>query len=124
MYPFHVHFGSFICRFKEPDEVDTPPEASTARQLTVTEELNEYVEMTLDKDDKRDSLKFWAKVRRRLPVLAEVAAMMLNIPATSAGSERTFSAAGAVITEKRSMLKPKVVDSIVCLNSFTKQEFC
>ena len=51
---------------------------------------------------------------------------MFNIPATSAGSERTFSAAAGIIrllTEKRSMQKPKVVDCIVCLNSFTKQKY-
>ena len=48
---------------------------------------------------------------------------VLVIPATSAGSERTFSAAGRIIEERRSHLDPDTVDSILRVRSHMMQNF-
>ncbi len=42
----------------------------------------------------------------------------LAIPATSVASERTFSAGGNMITNKRSNLIPKTVRAVQCLRSW------
>ena len=44
----------------------------------------------------------------------------LAIPATSVSSERVFSSAGTMITEKRCRLAPKTVRAGQCLRSWMK----
>jgi len=48
--------------------------------------------------------------------LAVLARKILSVPASSAASERAFSAAGQTITERRTSLKPDTVDSILFLH--------
>ncbi|KAK3925940.1 E3 SUMO-protein ligase ZBED1 [Frankliniella fusca] len=52
--------------------------------------------------------------------LAKLAHRLLGRPATSAPSERVFSAAGFVIQERRTRLAPELVDKILFLHSFLK----
>ena len=50
------------------------------------------------------------------PILYQVAMRYLIALATSASSERIFSVAGNVVTQKRSRLKPHMVKFFVFLN--------
>ena len=61
-------------------------------------------------------IKWWKENCHRFPHLSKLAAEILNIPATSTASERTFSKAGLTVSSLRSCLKPKNVDALVFLN--------
>lgn len=67
-----------------------------------------------------DVLAYWKCNRSKWPQLTEMARVFLAIPATSASSERAFSAAEHVISPSRCSMKPPSVQSAVCLNSWMK----
>lgn len=53
-----------------------------------------------------DPLNWWKENAKHFPQLSKLANILLSIPATSAPSERAFSAAGLLIAAKRSRLHP------------------
>ena len=57
-----------------------------------------------------DPLDFWTKNQLQFPILALVARRVLAVPATSASTERLYSASGRVCTFDRASLKPANVD--------------
>jgi len=59
---------------------------------------------------------FWAKYNKQFPILAAVARRALAVPATSASTERLFSASGRVCTFDRSRLIPANVDILSTLH--------
>ena len=54
--------------------------------------------------------------RSRHPLLAELSRRILCIPATSAPSERVFSAAGLTISKKRASFNPDTAADLIFLN--------
>jgi hypothetical protein len=64
-----------------------------------------------------DILNWWREHQEKFPKLAKLARKIFSVPASSAASERAFSAAGQTITERRTSLKPDTVDSILFLHS-------
>jgi hypothetical protein len=69
------------------------------------------------KDAHGDPLAWWKDKATHYPLLSRVARRLLNIPATSASSERTFSTSGNVISKKRARLTPGTASAIVFLYS-------
>ena len=63
-----------------------------------------------------DPLLWWRKNESRFPHIARLARLFLAVPATSTPSERVFSAAGNIVTKKRSALSPENVDALIFLN--------
>lgn len=51
-----------------------------------------------------------------MPVMKSCALRYLCIPATSTESERMFSKAGSIVSERRACLKPKNVDMLLFIN--------
>lgn len=52
-----------------------------------------------------DPLQWWSdEGKKRFPVMFQLAAKYLSIPATSVPSERVFSTAGQVISDKRNRI--------------------
>ena len=70
-------------------------------------------------------LKWWKENNARFPRLADVARVLLGIPATSVPAERIFSTAGLTVTKLHSRLKPESVDALIFLhdNLFFLPEF-
>lgn len=64
-----------------------------------------------------DSLKWWQLNTINYPYLSNLAKKTLAIPASSASSERNFSAAGRFVEERRSRLAPENVDKLLFLHS-------
>ena len=60
-------------------------------------------------------LKWWKENNACFPRLADVARVLLGIPATSAPAERIFSTAGLTVTKLRSCLKPESVEALIFL---------
>ncbi len=65
-----------------------------------------------------DVLPFWARLDAggKFPVLCRLARRVLAIPASSAGTERAFSAGDAVIAKRRSQLKDQTAEVLLYNN--------
>ena len=58
-------------------------------------------------------LDFWRTNKHKFPLLAESARKWLCVPASSASSERAFSAGGAIVSYKRTKLQPEQVEKLL-----------
>ena len=63
----------------------------------------------------KSPLQWWKENKSRFPLLSQLAARYLAIPATSVPCERVFSAAGHIVSEKRACLLPENVNMLVFL---------
>lgn len=61
-------------------------------------------------------LDWWSKKEKKYPIHAKLARRYLCIPATSAPSERVFSAAGLTIAKDRASLNPETADALIFLH--------
>ncbi len=62
-----------------------------------------------------DPLVWWNEKKEQFPVLARLARKYLAVSATSTASERLFSDAGNILTNKRTRMKPKLFKKIMFL---------
>jgi len=67
-------------------------------------------------------MKFWSIYQHQYSILSAVARRVLAIPATSASTERLFSASGRVCTFDRSRLKPATVDMLSTPHKWGKSD--
>jgi len=81
------------------------------------DEVDLYIKSKVSKNKDLDVLQWWRDHKLEYPKLALLCAYYLAIPASSASSEREFSAAGQTINERRTNLNPETVDSILILHS-------
>ena len=99
--------GSILKKSREVQQPKTPQE-----KLKV--ELDLYLSAAV-LDSESNPLDWWAVEHRNYPILAQLAMKYLCICASSAASERLFSASGNIVTPKRSSLKPDKVNMLVFL---------
>ena len=91
---------------------------------TDRDEVDEYCGTTFQMTEELDCvnlLAFWEKQGRSFPLLQQLAKRIFSVPATSAASERCFSAAGRIIEARRNRLNPGTVDAILFLHSAKKK---
>ena len=100
-----------------------PPLSSTGRMQAIEHELQRFtVEKGIHDDDDdnddestgEDDLSWWCR-HQFAYTLHRLAKKHLAIPASSAASERVFSAAGNAVTNKRNKLEDDTVDALVFL---------
>ena len=98
------------------DWMDVSEDSSfdTERQL--------YIHRRILKEKTEDLLKWWKNNAAEFPKLSRTARQILVIPASSASSERNFSSAGQVISERRTCLSSVNVDSILFLSDCYSKE--
>ncbi|XP_063742455.1 E3 SUMO-protein ligase ZBED1-like [Eleginops maclovinus] len=114
---------------------EEPPSTSTKRKRSLgsffktkavpassTVQLEDIIKAELDNylitptiDGEQDPLAWWRVHNVNFPWLSKLARKYLCIPATSAPSERLFSASGNIVTCQRASLKPAKVDMLVFL---------
>jgi len=92
-------------------------ETKRAIEYQVKNELDKF-RMEKSILDNADPLVWWKRNEPTFSLLAAVAKRVLCIPATSAPSERVFSVAGQVISQKRTRLDPHYVKYTVFLHGF------
>ena len=83
-------------------------------------EIEKFVELASTVPSKYegfDILLWWKTNQAQFPLLAKVARSILCIPASSAESERVFSAASNIVTEKRTRILPKNLDGLITIKS-------
>lgn len=78
--------------------------------------LRQYLEQPYE-DRKKSPAEFWKKQQSAMEPLCTMAQKYLSIPATSVPSERVFSKAGQILSERRNRLKAKNLDFLIFLNS-------
>jgi hypothetical protein len=86
-----------------------PPEDTDA-----SKEFLAYLHATVRVGD--DPLVWWGKRERDFPIIARLAMRYLCIPATSAPSERMFSAAGLVLDRRRARMQGSRARAILFLH--------
>lgn len=93
----------------------TSADTDFVRAQAITTEIKAYVDAVCPLFDD-DPLEWWSVNEKNYPNLAMLARRYLCIPATSAASERIFSVAGLVISEKRSRLSSTNAENSVMLH--------
>lgn len=100
----------FMKDFEEDDDDD--------EQRPPADEIAAYLQLRLVKQDNSgDILAWWREHVSTFPKLSELARQHFCVPASSAASERAFSAAGRTITARRTALDPETVDNVLFVNS-------
>ena len=90
------------------------------RENSSLDEVDKYIEMQVeDNEVHTDPLSFWKQKQQRVafPNLTRLACRFFAIPCSSAAVERQFSAAGQIVTQRRSNLDPSTVNNILFLRS-------
>ena len=75
----------------------------------LSEELSRYLSISLTEEEilHFDLLSFWADRQKTFPILSKIVRIVHCIPASSAEIERTWSAAGLILTSQRSRMNVK-----------------
>ena len=82
------------------------------------DELERYLRLNIEDEHKQPNpLPFWRDHHQKFPCLSLIARRLFSIPVTSAAVERSFSAAGIVITECRPSLDPSTVNDVLFVRS-------
>jgi hypothetical protein len=81
------------------------------------DEVDRYLELDLQDETYLSPLDFWKKYESKFPSLSRLAKRYFAIPCSSAAVESEFSAAGQIITQRRSSLEPSTVNDILLLRS-------
>lgn len=77
-------------------------------------EVGEYLQI-YEIPIKSDPLIWWNEKKDKFPILSNLAQKYLAVSATSTASERLFSDAGNLLTNKRTCMKPKLFKKIMFL---------
>ena len=100
----------------DDEELEDEDPGQDGRDDAVRNELLAYFrEKQIPKD--KNPLQWWKENETKFPALAVVAKSYLAAPATSTPSERLFSAAGSIVSEKRASLTKEHVDMLTFLHS-------
>jgi len=84
-------------------------------------EWNRYQNLPDEHTSKLDVLQWWSSKSKDFPLLARAAKKYLCIQASSASSERVFSATGSIVSHKRTKLDPMNVNMLVyCKDNLPK----
>lgn len=81
---------------------------------TELDEVGKYLQGGFSNND--NVLQWWKQNSDKFPRLACVAKQVLNIPATSASSERVFSCSGYLIGAKRSNIDAQRLNDLVVIH--------
>jgi hypothetical protein len=67
-----------------------------------------------DMNENSDIISFWKRNEFHYPEVATMARDILSIHISTIASDSTFSVGGRVIDQYKTLLKPDIVEAIVC----------
>ena len=82
-------------------------------------EVNQFLRLPVlphTESQPANPLEWWKVNKAQFPNLSKIAKKLLSVPATSASSERIFSASGNLLTKKRNKLSGDIAAAIVFLH--------
>ncbi|TGZ38549.1 Uncharacterized protein DBV15_12606 [Temnothorax longispinosus] len=85
-------------------------------------ELRQYLNQPVI-SRQENPIKYWQSVKNAFPKLYVLAVKYLNVIATSVSSERLFSKAGALKTERRNRLSGKRLNMLLFLGSLSEKDW-
>jgi hypothetical protein len=97
--------------------------AKKKRKVSSSDEVDRYNELHVDDNDQfQNPLDFWKRKSNQVsfPNLFRLALRHFAVPCSSAAVERQFSAAGQLVTQRRSSLDPVTVNNILFLRSMER----
>jgi hypothetical protein len=101
--------------FSKMRQIEESPNQITFKNTALTE-LNQYTtESQSPTHDVRNPLIYWRDNSKQYPILSNVSQRIFAIQASTGESERHFSCAGEVVTERRSRLSPDCIEAQVLL---------
>ena len=103
--------NEILMEFANEDELGSDPEDDN-------DEVNNYSKAKLSIAKEELVLEWWNKWSLAYPKISLLAKWLLGIPASSATSERVFSASGRVLEERRQNLNGDIVNDILFLRNF------
>lgn len=110
--------------FDSDSESETDDQASRDDMPDENEnEFDRYIRMSFDCDN-LSPLQFWKGQANRFPRLSQIARSVFAIPASQNQTERSFSAAGHVMTDLRTTLDPEHLDELLLIRSHYKKTHC
>lgn len=122
---FHSEVENFISKYF-PSEVNTNDEIQQTQLVgdcfisfdddgSTDSELMRYIHQPISCEVNMKT--WWFDNSKTYPSLFKLFMKLSCIPATTASSERAFSASGNIVTDKRSMILPKHVNNLVVLRN-------
>ncbi len=82
------------------------------------DEVDRYIITKISFSKDNTILEWWNKHSLTFPQLSLLAKSLFGVPASSATSERVFSASGRVLEKRRQSLNPDNVDDILMIRNF------
>lgn len=92
------------------------PTAEAAIRGDERDELEKYLSLSIPYTETFDVLEWWQAHKNEFPILYSLMLKYFSIPSSSAQSEREFSQAGNIVTDKRSNLNPQKVENLLIVN--------
>ena len=89
-------------------------ERLTKQSVIALDEVGEYLQL-YEIPLQSNPLTWWNEKKDKFPILSNLAQKYLAVSATSTASERLFSDAGNLLTNKRTCMKPKLFKKIMFL---------
>lgn len=119
--PSKKKFKSYTAQFD--DDVDSTLNTNAmTNSMRARRELDVYLQLDLSnysysEQEMDNPLLFWKEQELLLPNLSKLSRQIFSIPASSAAVERSFSAAGLVISQRRTNLSPSTINDILLVRS-------
>ena len=92
--------------------------SSSSRNQNGAGEITTYLKLFDHCEAGVSAFEWWKQKQNVFPVISRMARDYLGIPATSASSERAFSASGNLITDKRTSLSDDSIEANMCLRNW------
>lgn len=105
-----------LCIFEFLDSHDVDENTSRNNMSTELEDYKSIkitIESTSSAFQKFDLNEWWFNHKNRFPKLFKLFLKNSSIPASSSPSERVFSTAGSIVTDKRASIEPGTVNDII-----------
>lgn len=86
-------------------------------EIVDEDEIDRYIKLVFFSEIQTDPAIWWNDRKNDFPNLSRLAIAIHGIPASSTPSERSFSASGAIITDRRTNINPEAVEDLLIIRS-------